>query len=99
MIEIGRRCVYRVPQEQRLCKFCDAIEDESHFLLHCNLFHTERLQLLNDLNLHDLDLNDSRIALNTLLNTYEQRHLEHIGRFIHKCFEKNRESGAYTDQS
>ena len=57
MIEIGRRGVTRLPQEQRLCKICNVIEDESHFLLSCRLFNTERERLLNGLNLRNFNSN------------------------------------------
>jgi len=44
-IETGRH--NRTPLQHRVCQFCDLqhVEDEQHFILHCKLYHNERIVL------------------------------------------------------
>ena len=67
---------------------CNVIEDEAHFLLSCNLFVDDRLQLYDDLNLQD-NMDNSEL-LPRLLSSNNQRHLELVGKFIYACFKKRR---------
>lgn len=41
-IEKGRHMHPNTPLDKRLCKTCNVIEDETHFLLHCLLYKDER---------------------------------------------------------
>ena len=90
LIEKGRHT--RIPEEQRRCKVCNVLEDESHFLLSCKLFTAERLKLFTSLGLQGNDngytTND---LLSFLLNSNDQRHLELVGQFIYLCFQKRSE--------
>ena len=47
MIEKGRHA--SIPASERLCKVCNSrkIEDEEHFLLHCNNYEPERQLFIN----------------------------------------------------
>ena len=36
-IEKGRHSHPKIPEENRLCKVCGVIENEKHFLLHCDI--------------------------------------------------------------
>ena len=42
MIEKGRHHKKPIPRTERLCKFCEVVEDELHFIVSCDLFETER---------------------------------------------------------
>ena len=91
MIEKGRHQANRLPIEQRLCKICNVVEDEAHFLLSCNLFISERQRLYNSLNLQEVACNrDNSELMLCLLGTNDQRHLELVGQFIYTCFQKRR---------
>ena len=50
-IEIGR-CVGHKPEE-RICLVCslNSIEDETHFLLKCNLYNNERQELFRNISI------------------------------------------------
>ena len=54
-IETGR--FNDIPLEYRLCDFCndDVLEDEIHFLLHCNFYHEYRAQLMSKVIDHTTD--------------------------------------------
>ena len=60
-VETGRYSKPKIPLTDRLCKFCDssATEDETHFLLDCNLYTVlfERALCL-DANFHNLETED-----------------------------------------
>ena len=74
-IEKGRHSENRLPVEQRLCKMCNVIEDEAHFLLSCRLFSNERLTLYEKLNLNGSDISlDTADLLFYLLGSTNQRH-------------------------
>ena len=62
-IEIGRYTRPKTPLNVRLCKFCNtnSIENETHFLLECELYSDLRQTLFEKA----LELNDSFINLNS----------------------------------
>lgn len=42
-IETGRYSIPKIPASERFCKFCkNVIEDETHFILNCPQYETER---------------------------------------------------------
>ena len=46
MIEIGRH--RKIPKEIRFCPFCqNSVETEIHFLFHCPIYNTMRVELFN----------------------------------------------------
>ena len=91
-IEKGRHSPNHVPVEKRLCEICNTIEDESHFLLSCELYKNERLVLYKRLDLNRIDDNlQSTELLYYLLGSNDQHHLELIGQFIYVCFQKRKD--------
>ena len=58
-IETGRYAKPKVPLNERICKFCTEgnVEDEMHFLLHCEFYSDIRRQLLLKANLINTDFN------------------------------------------
>ena len=64
MIYRKKKCRHntcKIPNEARVCAYCDQVEDEKHFLISCNLFETERRELLenlNILNMHNMPNDD-----------------------------------------
>ena len=45
-IEMGRHHCPPIPAEERLCDTCEVLEDEFHFLFHCQKYIKERQELL-----------------------------------------------------
>ena len=43
MIEEGRRKRPIIPREERICKTCNKIEDEIHFLVDCDKYKDDRM--------------------------------------------------------
>ena len=41
-IETGRHKRPKIPPEQRMCHFCNSVEDESHFLIDCQMYNDSR---------------------------------------------------------
>ena len=56
-IELGRRTKPKIPANKRLCKKCDnnVVEDEMHFILDCDLYSQERMNLFYSCNLNPDD--------------------------------------------
>ncbi len=79
-IETGR--FVNLKREQRICTLCEtgAIEDEMHFLLHCNLYDDLRPDLLEHL---PVDLTNEE-KLKTLIRLYPRR----SANYIEKAFRK-----------
>ena len=50
-IESGRHCVPKLPESLRICQHCrsNQIENENHFLFHCDRYNTIRQQITNDI--------------------------------------------------
>ena len=48
-IEPGRHCVPKLPESLRICQYCrsNQIENENHFLFHCDRYNTIRQQITN----------------------------------------------------
>lgn len=66
-IELGR---YRnIARENRLCSVCEVVEDEYHFLLHCNINKELRRTMFYKLNLNQyIDFNNQIIHMHQILN-------------------------------
>ena len=80
-----------MPVDQRLCKTCNVVEDELHFLLVCRQYDTERMDLYDRLNIQAMSTSLSKDDLFVfLLSSKDQRHLEIVGEYIYKCFQKRR---------
>ena len=50
-IETGRHCVPKIPESMRICSHCSSneVENEIHFVFHCNLHEQIRKTLFNDI--------------------------------------------------
>ena len=50
-IESGRHCVPKLPECLRICQHCHSnqIENENHFLFHCDRYKTIRQQITSDI--------------------------------------------------
>ena len=50
-IESGRHCVPKLPESLRICQHCHSnqIENENHFLFHCDRYKTIRQQITSDI--------------------------------------------------
>ena len=64
-IETGRHSIPKTPVNLRNCNYCNSneIEDETHFLLSCNFYTTERNKFFNELNekyKHFIQLDNTR---------------------------------------
>ena len=90
-IEKGRHNPHRLPLEQRLCKLCNVIEDEVHFLLSCGLYNSERTVLFNGFNIQNPRYVPSHELFVYVMCSKNQRHLELLGEFIYKSFKKRSE--------
>ena len=72
-IDMGRRT--HTPQEQRKCH-CSAVEDEEHFLLHCNSYNNIRQQHRTSNKTLSSILDDAEL-LPYIYSLYEERKLYH----------------------
>jgi hypothetical protein len=46
-IEKGRHAKPKLERSKRVCKFCNVVEDELHFLINCTLYNNERVVLFD----------------------------------------------------
>ncbi len=46
-IETGRYGLNRVPVEERLCEYCNVVEDEFHVIMQCSQYDDIRMQLMS----------------------------------------------------
>ena len=93
-IESGRYAKNYINRTDRICTRCDAheVENEFHFLLNCSLYHDERENLFNRINLLNtnfrfLNLTDKGLWL---LTQEDLNILEHLASFIENCFLKRK---------
>ena len=87
-IERGRYTRPKTPTENRLCHYCNVIENEMHFMLYCSINEEERGVLLTKIeavNPHFKDLPPIDKFVSLLTSDNEQM-LKWIGRFIHNSF-------------
>ena len=87
-IERGRYTRPKTPIEQRLCEFCDVIEDEEHFLVACQSNQSDRNILFEKIQslfpcFSGMSLSDKFIFLMTIEN---DQVMKWLGIFIHKSF-------------
>ena len=87
-IEKGRHGKGNCPITERICKLCNVIEDEQHFLIVCHMYSKEQEQLflstsLDYENFFQLDSNGKFIFLMSITDDY---HLTKLAKFIASCF-------------
>ena len=49
MIEEGRRKRPIIPRNERLCKTCNKLEDEIHFLIDCDRYKYDRIEMFKEI--------------------------------------------------
>ena len=69
----------------RICKKCNRVEDETHFLIECSLYTVTRQKFYKDNNI-SFD-NESKETFITLRKTKDKQLLVNIANFITGCFE------------
>jgi hypothetical protein len=93
MIETGRYTKPRkTPVQERLCKLCNEVEDEVHFLINCNLYKKERETLFHQVELkcqHFLSLNS--VDRFIFLVTSEDKIVSETAKFCHSAFEHRKD--------
>ena len=90
-IEKGRHSHPKIPEENRLCKVCGVIENEKHFLLHCDMYHEQRFKLLTLVLLQDEALleGSSDQVFTKLMSCNDEKVIFSLCRFIQICFKKH----------
>ena len=87
-IERGRYSKPMVPAHLRLCKKCNKVEDEGHFVTKCVINTNERSQLLANVrcNFPDIDLLNTRQIFVFLMCSADKQIQKWFGRVIHRSF-------------
>ena len=89
-IETARHDTNVLPVDERLCKFCQVIEDEEHFLIRFKMYTTERENMYNSLLSTGYDirhLSDEEQFV-FLLTHNDPHHLQKLSKFVDVCFNK-----------
>ena len=88
MIEYGR--YQKIPQEERLCTFCQSneVEDEYHFTMSCEAYTTLRNNFLSTLsNVYTIDTNQrDRMFLTDIMKTTNDKIILSLSKFIFSSF-------------
>ena len=90
MIEEGRKIRPRIPRNERLCKVCNKLEDEIHFLIDCKKYENERELMFNNIStIFPIfqTIIDSRIKFIFLMSQENEYITKIIASNIHKWFE------------
>ena len=90
MIEEGRKIRPRIPRNERLCKDCNKLEDEIHFLIDCKKYENERELMFNNIStIFPIfqTIIDSRIKFIFLMSQENEYITKIIASNIHKWFE------------
>ena len=94
MIEEGRRKRPIIPREERICKTCNKIEDEIHFLIDCDKYKDDRMDkfkiIINEVPSFE-DMTDSKTKFIYLMSQENKKLTNLIAQCIHDWF-KIRES-------
>jgi len=94
-IERGRHTNPKTPVSERLCNVCHVIEDEKHFLLHCNINRSEREDFYAKIARSNPDINridNDEDLFKFILKNTNQNCLTWLGEFLHRSFLKRNES-------
>ena len=97
-IERGRHA--HKPIHTRICKYCNLIEDEQHFLVDCSIYTPERNILFDKIgNKYTFFSNfDSAEKFIFLLSIQDPQVLAWLGRFTFDAFELHREFNLFYNQ-
>ena len=87
-IERGRYTKPKVPSHLRLCKLCNVVEDEEHFVTECVINASERLHLLERIRsiYPDVDSLDKRQIFVLLMGSADARIQKWFGKFLYQFF-------------
>ena len=86
-IEKGRFTHPKTPVNQRLCMYCDSIEDEEHFLINCQLNQPDRAIMFNNIqSVYPCLMKNQSEKYIFLMKTDNTQVLKWLGRFIHNSF-------------
>ena len=69
-----------------ICKRCNRVEDETHFLIECSLYTVLRQKFYKDNNNISVE-NESKETFITLMKTKDKQLLANLANFITGCFE------------
>ena len=83
-VELGRYTRPKTPKQDRICQYCNTIEDELHFLLHCKNNQTERTNLFKKLKYKYDPKDNDYIVAKYLLNPKTKQECSLICAFIEK---------------
>ena len=88
-IERGRYSRPKVPREERICKFCNEVESESHFILFCKTYDTFRDRLLKEFDIDKLKLcKDKEFdTLKLILNPRNRAQATMLSKYLSKALE------------
>ena len=88
-IERGRYTRPKTPITERLCPFCNVVEDEQHFLLICKTYDQERNRMFSKISTKYENCEiESRSAFKFLLTSNDPLVLNALGKFIYTAFQK-----------
>ena len=88
-IERGRYSRPKVPREERICKFCNEVESESHFILFCKTYDSFRDRLLKEFDIDKLKLcKDKEFdTLKLILNPRNRAQATMLSKYLSKALE------------
>ena len=90
LIEKGRHFRPKLERKNRLCRICNEIEDEEHFLLYCQKFTDLRSELFTKLNIQNNDLCPRNVystsIMKKLMNPVNKDDTFYTCNFIASCF-------------
>ena len=89
-IEKGRHSKPKTAIQNRLCFYCNVLEDEIHFICKCPLYDSERNYLFDlvESKVSDFPSLDDKEKFIFLLSCDNQQILTNLGKFIYKSFIK-----------
>ena len=87
-IERGRYTKPKVPSHLRLCKLCNIVEDEEHFVTECVINTSERLHLLERIRsiYPDVDSLDKMQMFVLLMGSADAQIQKWFGKFLYQSF-------------
>ena len=90
--ERGMYTRVKTPITERLCPFCNVIEDEQHFLLTCKIYDQERNRMFSKISTkyENICEIESRSAFKFLLTSDDPLVLNALGKFIYTAFQKRK---------
>ena len=100
-VERGRYTNPITPLERRLCFVCREIEDEIHFIMHCQLFETERLDLFGRVGnkFPVFSALDETAKFIFLMQNSDAQLITWVAKFIHHSMNKRNDNIISEDQT